>query len=541
MKNDLGAVSPVLNKPKTAGELASALSILNGSIAPIPGVKEAYEEEVRLSAQSQPVQFKLLTAVCLQHQGLRLLLCKFPSLDSDQVNCRVLKLYSAGQARKFLASAGAHLPGSLNQYGEWLLGVFPEFPNDQKTIDFELVFQNGSHLKGLLSVVNLSPQTLPPLSESLVASPVIWKSAVAGAGANVAALADVTAKAMSFRKVSDNPYLGKVDGVVADRIEGWVWCPFKPAARYEVQAWSVGRLVGYSVANVWREDLELAKKGDGRVKFELNVSKALFDGQTHPVQLRVIGQGSADATMDFGKPLTFKSSTHLVFNPLVSLLMGYDLDQKLADSFAKKLSDVELKSLLLELMPKISMHLGDADSMSAQRLLEKILERDPQNGLALMKVAECHLLDGQSDKAFNCFDGVVKRSPKLLWAHLGKAESLRLLGKKEDAIKCFEDAVSISPEYPGLKLKLASLRSESLFDQEDHRVDSTKLNQVIEQMRQALLQSPGDLELVKTIARLEYKGDKHRVHIIHPDFIPDEVRAAQQNRYLLEACLGRVK
>ncbi len=98
------------------------------------------------------------------------------------------------------------------------------------------------------------------------------------------------AKLQTVQKYLRNPFVGKFDNVENGLAGGWIMNPLNVDERYEVHIMEGFHLVGYGVANLFRDDLLHAGKLDGCVAFKVRVSNSIYDGKDHNLTVRVKGR-----------------------------------------------------------------------------------------------------------------------------------------------------------------------------------------------------------------------------------------------------------
>jgi hypothetical protein len=82
---------------------------------------------------------------------------------------------------------------------------------------------------------------------------------------------------------------GTLEAVTSTQIAGWAWDPERPDAPVTVQIEVDGRTLPPVVADVFRQDLVDAQKGNGCHGFLAPAPAALGDGRAHSVSARVAG------------------------------------------------------------------------------------------------------------------------------------------------------------------------------------------------------------------------------------------------------------
>jgi hypothetical protein len=100
---------------------------------------------------------------------------------------------------------------------------------------------------------------------------------------------------------SSPAYEGNHEGVDCNSIVGWVWDKTNPNTRLNVSVVddTTGVLIASGVANVFRQDLLNAGKGDGAHGFIILTPTAIKDGQTHNVRVMVTGTNFSFSSRGF--------------------------------------------------------------------------------------------------------------------------------------------------------------------------------------------------------------------------------------------------
>jgi hypothetical protein len=95
-------------------------------------------------------------------------------------------------------------------------------------------------------------------------------------------------------KVVNTPaYEGYVDGSDCTQIWGWAWDRSKPNTPINVDIYSGSTYITTVPANVFRQDLLTADKGNGKHAFVLAVPASLKNGQTQSITVRFAGTGTS--------------------------------------------------------------------------------------------------------------------------------------------------------------------------------------------------------------------------------------------------------
>ncbi|GAB3316056.1 hypothetical protein GCM10027299_05820 [Larkinella ripae] len=88
--------------------------------------------------------------------------------------------------------------------------------------------------------------------------------------------------------VSGNNFDGYLDKVECGSIRGWVWERSQPNTPYTVEFLADGQVIGTTLADVYRDDLKNAGKGNGKHAYSFPVPQSLRDGQQHSISARVL-------------------------------------------------------------------------------------------------------------------------------------------------------------------------------------------------------------------------------------------------------------
>jgi hypothetical protein len=84
-------------------------------------------------------------------------------------------------------------------------------------------------------------------------------------------------------------YEGVLDGANCGDIGGWAWDANDPNNSITVDIYSDNVLVATVVADIFRQDLLDANKGNGAHGFDLSTPASLMNGQTHSIRVSIGG------------------------------------------------------------------------------------------------------------------------------------------------------------------------------------------------------------------------------------------------------------
>jgi hypothetical protein len=177
---------------------------------------------------------------------------------------------------------------------------------------------------------------------------------------------------------------GYLDKVECGTIRGWVWDRNKPNTPVTVEFYTGSTVWGSVVANIYRDDLKTAGKGNGAHGYSFTVPPALKDNMTHVIYGRV--QGSTYVLKDSGKPLICPSPVRLSAETSPELQVTV-LGNPVSDQLTVEIRGAEGQPLQLQL--------GNVNGrLVSQRLIEvaKTVERQSFSveqqpaGLLLLRV-----------------------------------------------------------------------------------------------------------------------------------------------------------
>ncbi|WP_229310624.1 putative Ig domain-containing protein [Larkinella arboricola] len=84
---------------------------------------------------------------------------------------------------------------------------------------------------------------------------------------------------------------GYLDKVECGTIRGWAWDRNKPNAPVHIEFYTGNTVWGSAVANIYRDDLKNAAKGNGAHAYSFDVPTVLKDNQTRLISARIAGSG----------------------------------------------------------------------------------------------------------------------------------------------------------------------------------------------------------------------------------------------------------
>lgn len=214
----------------------------------------------------------------------------------------------------------------------------------------------------------------------------------------------VTVPAPVSRRPNDR-FEGRFDTIIEGRAEGWVFNHSKPDQRYEVDIYAENRLVAWGKADLFREDLELAKKGDGRIKFSIPLPRRVLAGHAKKIIARVHGTHTILGRHDF-KPTDFEPATPRPL--LISESQFAKVQQVLNGTEQEK---------LLPGIERIQVCFENGDQGQARKLLDQLrpqLMTDAPDYAQIFD-AQLQISEGQIDAALSRINNAADNNP-FSWA-----------------------------------------------------------------------------------------------------------------------------
>ncbi|MFC5408321.1 beta-propeller fold lactonase family protein [Larkinella bovis] len=108
---------------------------------------------------------------------------------------------------------------------------------------------------------------------------------------------------------SQPSYEGFLDKVECGSIRGWVWDKKRPNTPLTVEFTADGKVIGTALANIYRQDIKEAGKGNGEHVYNFTTPDVIKDGKPHSISARV--QGTNYTLKWTPKPLTCPAPNRL--------------------------------------------------------------------------------------------------------------------------------------------------------------------------------------------------------------------------------------
>ena len=152
-------------------------------------------------------------------------------------------------------------------------------------------------------------------------------------------------------------------------------------------------------------------------------------------------------------------------------------------------SEVAKSNSLRAIVQTAFDHHRAGDLMTAARLYDDILEKNPNHSDALQLSAIILSDDGATEAASARYDRAINSAPNNPFVHNNCGVNLKRMGRFDDAILSFERALELKPDY----LQAHVNRGDTLRGL--GRLDDARLN-----YEAALLNSPADKSIVRKLA-----------------------------------------
>lgn len=520
------------------GELAQALSVLNARIEPVPlvgaggGPSQVLVDLGPLLKSVHLIQLKHTTLLCLEF--------------AQALQPVGVKLLDYARPVPLLASAGIHAPHSFACSGTVVFAQWPSLQvNDMQPITVGLLGLPTPYAVRNVPVQRFSKDTLITLQHYFAVGAAAMPALIGGHSANAIELRSLLKTLTQVQAQTTNLFVGKADGVIGGVVEGWVWNPSQPKKRFEIQAWLGDRLVGYGQANLWREDLEKAKKDDGRVKFEVRIANFLNDGQVHAIQIKIVDPDTHQAIKNLGEPLKYQHLNKSFAFALKPEIMGYDVDVRMVKLLLKR-ANLGNQALAIEAAcRKISMHLEDLDFNAARQGLERLFQMGFDNGFSRTKLAESYVVEGDYAQAAAFYRQVIAKAKDFVWAHIGLGYVCERLFEKNDAIAAYQQALALSPNLKKIAERIDVLRSELNLNEPDAELAPATLEGLIKHTQRSLLVNPSDYALSEKIHTFEQQlkqlGGAHATETPRNTVESLALRRLRHARIFLQSCVSHAK
>jgi hypothetical protein len=213
-----------------------------------------------------------------------------PTHPPSEVMLQWLEPGNGWEHRAFWGADNCNWVGALGTSSRYYMGPLPQPIGDWVRLEVPA------------SIVDLEGRTLGGMAFSLFDGQATWGEA----GKNIYGFSDST---MPPPPPTPTPpaYEGNHEVVDCNSVAGWVWDRNSPNTRLNVSVFddTTGTLIASGVANLFRQDLANAGKGDGVHGFVIPTPTAIKDGQPHNVRVTVTG---TNFSLGF-TPKSFNSAT----------------------------------------------------------------------------------------------------------------------------------------------------------------------------------------------------------------------------------------
>ena len=321
---------------------------------------------------------------------------------------------------------------------------------------------------------------------------------------------------------------GYFDGIIDGHAHGWAYQPSHSSNRLTVQIVCNGEVVGYGIADQYREDLGPAGIGDGRHLFRIALSYELYDGQVHSLSAREAKTG----TLLTGGSYSFGPENKTYPFDLMSRAQGLQIlmkqfTQPAFIAFAQKANNFAQAFRLASTLQESGQLQEAFDAWTA------IAKALGDNALCHCKLGENYLLRGQTELALEAFRSAAAADLRQAWAHWGIASAQRLLGQFVEAEEALQVALALQPHNTTLQARLAEIQDRSLPARIDALLTAGERETAIELLKKRLLADPENSIAADKLDELIHP----RPH--HDSTLPglEHLREFQKNQRLLDLLL----
>lgn len=386
-----------------------------------------------------------------------------------------------------------------------------------------VMVENGESMDANQALKKIEPYQA--LVEKLLANP-----ATASKGLT-AFYARVKAVAMYAR----NPFLGKFDNVENGIAGGWVINLLNPDERCEVHIMDGMHIVGYGVADFFREDLLQAQKLDGRVAFRIPLPNSIYDGKEHALAIRVKGRKDLLAAGVVRFKGAVRQSKKMLLQPAVRW--------HLLEQLLSTIQDGELWLAVFEIYQKSFIDLERGEYTSAILHLQELLGKGIDSSPVQLALIQIDLLrESHADAA-----------PKLQ-ALLATDSANPLVNYVAAVVHKALGQVALSVDFLEKALKGKAMlldcakEAESLYDElTDLAIDDVNVakDKKLERLRRQLLKHPDNADVS---ARIEQLLSDKPANLARPNSLiqPDEdtqtlLNKARHQRILMDTLVSTLK
>ncbi|MBU6448088.1 MAG: tetratricopeptide repeat protein [Rhodospirillales bacterium] len=229
-------------------------------------------------------------------------------------------------------------------------------------------------------------------------------------------------------------------------LRGWVWCEAEPARRLEIEILLNGALAGRAMADLYRQDVEDAGKGDGHYGFawKLPIAALASAGQVE-IAVRVAG---TDFVLT--SPFTIPGPEMAARLTKYATLTQDPDDAREALRAAARLAAEDPWHVL-----GLANTLREAGApQEAAPMLRALLETHPKFWHAHVALGHIARAGGDRAAALGWFTQAAALEPGDVWRGLDVAEELRVLGRVEEAKAVLAQAAEAFPQSWAVEMGL---------------------------------------------------------------------------------------
>lgn len=285
-----------------------------------------------------------------------------------------------------------------------------------------------------------------------------------------------------------NLLVGYFDGMKDGYATGWAYTPANIKEPVTIEIICKNEVVGAGVANLYREDLQLAGIGNGLHLFRIKLSYELCDNGVHFVSARDAKTGSAlkgglHSTGRMARTREFALMSRAEGTVLLKEMLTFDQYIFLKPKEHNIIKAYRVASILQET--------GElSESNKAWLMIEQVLGK---NALTTHKLGEISLLKGEISQAIEYFRAATNLDPNFYWSYCGIGNAQVLLGKYNDAEASFNKAIEIRPLLDASRFYATRTHEMQVMATVSEMLSQQKKDEALRLLENELIKNPDEL------------------------------------------------
>lgn len=309
-------------------------------------------------------------------------------------------------------------------------------------------------------------------------------------------------KLQAVQKYLKNPFVGKFDNVENGLAGGWILNPLNVDERYEVHVMEGFRLVGYGVANLFREDLLHAGKLDGCVAFKVRIANSMYDGKEHQLSIRVKGRRDhaiPGRVLFKGPQLTPRK-----------LVLDYSTKWKLLEGALRTYQDEARWLDVFEIYQKTCLDIESGEYTSALLHLSDLKSLGLHLSIIELLTAEVDYLKGKYQEVKTRLEPALTGDANEALLSYFLALTFKQLSKPSTAFEFVERALQAKDQLYGCLAAAEALHDELTDLTLDD--DSTSREKKLARLHKQLLKNPDNKEVTRKISLILHSTESSIDH-----------------------------